>query len=218
MSESEIAEAIRRHGRSLFDRGLTHGRTGNISVRLDDGRVLVTPTGSCLGALDPAGLSRLGANGEHLGGDPPTKEALLHLAVYAARPGTAAVVHLHSTYSVAVSCLDGLDPADALPPLTAYYAMRVGRLPLIPYYAPGDRGLADAVGRAAARDHAMLLANHGPVAAGASLDAAVDCIEELEQTAKLYLLLRGERTRPLDTEQVAALSDRRGDGPPGAGA
>jgi len=215
MSESEIAEAICRHGRSLFDRGLTHGRTGNISVRLDDGRLLVTPTGSCLGTLTPVGLSRLGADGEHLGGDPPTKEAFLHLAVYAARPGTAAVVHLHSTYSVAVSCLDGLDPANALPPLTAYYAMRVGRLPLIPYYAPGDRGLADAVGRGAARDHAMLLANHGPVTAGASLDAAVDCIEELEQTAKLYLLLRRERTRPLDAGQVAALNDRRGESPRG---
>jgi len=207
VTESDLREAICRQARSIFERGLTHGRTGNISVRLEDG-IIVTPTGSCLGNLEPDRLSRLGPDGELRSGDPPSKEAFLHLAVYQSRSEAKAVVHLHSTYSVAVSCLADVDAADVLPPITAYYAMRVGRLPLLPYYPPGDRRLADAVGQATARDHAVLLANHGPVVAGASLDGAVDCVEELEQTAKLHLLLQGQRTRYLTEEQVAAFQRR----------
>ncbi|MDX8141686.1 3-oxo-tetronate 4-phosphate decarboxylase [Lentzea sp. BCCO 10_0061] len=200
-------EQIAALGASMFARGLTFGRTGNISVREGD-RVLVTPTGASLGALDPGGLSVIDAAGNHLDGPKPSKEAFLHAAVYRARPTAGAVVHLHSTHSVAVSCLDGLDPADVLPPLTAYYVMRVGRVPLLPYHAPGDASLGPLAERTA-RDHlAFLLANHGPVVAGGDLSAAADAIEELEETARLFLLLHGHRTRPLDSEQVAALRDR----------
>lgn len=207
MTESQAREAIVRIARSMFERGLTHGSTGNISVRIDNGW-LMTPTGSSFGDLDPARLSKLDAAGRHVGGDPPTKEAFLHRAMYDEQPRFGAVVHLHSTHSVAVSVLDEVDAADVLPPLTAYYVMRVGTLPLLPYFAPGDPQLAEAVRGYAGRHHALLLANHGPVVAGTSLAAASDAIEELEATAKLYLLLRRERLRPLSPQQVAELRRR----------
>lgn len=200
-------EALCRLARSLFERGLTHGSTGNLSLRTPEG-FLMTPTGSSLGALDPARLAFLDANGVPLRGDPPTKEAALHLAMYGARPADTAVVHLHATHSVAVSILQGTDARDALPPLTAYYAMRVGRLPMLPYFPPGDVELAAAVGAAAAQHHALLLANHGPVVSGTSLAAAADAIEELEATAKLWLLVRHERIRPLTSAEVAELERR----------
>lgn len=207
-AEARLREQIVATGASLFNRGLTHGSTGNISVALADGGWLMTPTGSSLGTLDPARLSKLDAAGRHLDGDKPTKEAFLHTTMYGARPGSGAVVHLHSTHSVAVSCIDGINHADCLPPITAYYAMRIGRLPLVPYYPPGDETLAEAVGALAGKHHAVLLANHGPVVAGSSLPAAQDAIEELEETAKLFLLLRGERVRALTDEQVAELERR----------
>jgi len=206
-SETAAREALCRTAHSLYERGLTHGSTGNLSIRLDDGW-LMSPTGASLGELDPARLSRLDADGRHVSGDKPTKESFLHLAMYRQRPGSGAVVHLHSTHSVAVSVLAELDPADLLPPLTAYYIMRIGTLPLVPYYPPGDLGLADAVGTLAGKHHAMLLANHGPVVAGSSLAAATDAIEELEATARLYLLLRGRQLRLLSPEQVAELRQR----------
>jgi ribulose-5-phosphate 4-epimerase/fuculose-1-phosphate aldolase len=207
MNESSARDAIVRIARSMFERGLTHGSTGNISVRVDDGW-LMTPTGSSFGDLDPARLSRLDSAGHHVDGDAPTKEAFLHRVMYEEQSRFAAVVHLHSTHSVAVSVLDDVLDDDALPPLTAYYVMRVGRLPLVPYFAPGDAKLAEAVRGFAGRHHALLLANHGPVVAGTSLAAAADAIEELEATAKLYLLLRHERVRPLDETQVADLRRR----------
>ncbi len=207
MRTSALAEAIVRYAKSIYDRGLTHGSTGNISVRLEDGW-LMTPTGASFGNLDPARLSRLGVNGELLSGDAPTKEAALHRAMYDARPASGAVVHLHSTHSVAVSVLEDVNPDDVLPPLTAYYVMRVGRLPLVPFFPPGDAQLAEAVRGYAHRHQAVLLANHGPVVAGSSLDAAVDAIEELEATARLHLLLRHERSRALTPEQVADVAAR----------
>jgi ribulose-5-phosphate 4-epimerase/fuculose-1-phosphate aldolase len=207
MSESRLREEICRLGQSMFERGLTCGSSGNISARLEDGW-LMTPTNVSLGRLDPARLSRLDASGRLVEGDPPTKESFLHRAMYEERPRAGAVVHLHSTHSVAVSCLDGLDPEDLLPPITAYYVMRVGRLPLIPYYPPGDESLAEAVRLKAARHSAVLLANHGPVVAGRSLEAAVNAIEELEETARLFLLLQGHRTRFLTEAQVAELRRR----------
>jgi 3-dehydro-4-phosphotetronate decarboxylase len=206
--DARVRETIVATGASLFNRGLTHGSTGNISVALPDGGWLMTPTGSSLGTLDPARLSKLDANGKLLSGDKPTNEAFLHTTMYGARPGSGAVVHLHSTHSVAVSCIDGIDHANCLPPITAYYAMRIGRLPLVPYYPPGDETLAEAVGALAGKHHAVLLANHGPVVAGSSLTAAQDAIEELEETAKLFLLLRGERVRALTDAQVAELERR----------
>ena len=207
-SESQIRERIVATGTSLFNRGLTHGSTGNISVRLDDGGWLMTPTGSSLGTLDPARISKLDPEGRHVDGDKPTKEAFLHTTMYDQRPGSGAVVHLHSTYSVAVSCLEEIDHSNCLPPITAYYAMRIGRLPLVPYYPPGDTDLADAVGKLASDHHAVLLANHGPVVAGSSLSAATDAIEELEETARLYLLLQGQRLRLLTGEQIDELQRR----------
>ena len=204
MNEERLRQEICDVGASIHGRGLTHGATGNISVRLDDGWLL-TPTGSNLGNLDPDRLSRLDESGEHVSGDRPTKESFLHLAVYDQRPGSGAVVHLHATHSVAVSVLADLDPADLLPPITAYYVMRVGRLPLVPFHAPGDMKLAEAVRQTAQDHHAMLLAYHGPVVAGTDLSAALDAAEELEETARLFMLLQGQRTRYLTDDQVAEL-------------
>src|SRR3954470_15399908 len=202
--ESKARDALAAFGRSMFERGLSFGSAGNLSMRIDGGW-LMTPTNVSLGRLDPARLSKLDYQGTHVGGDAPTKESLLHLAMYGARQSAGAVVHLHSTHSVAVSVLDGLDPDDALPPITAYYVMRVGKLKLLPYFPPGDPALADAVGAVAAKHSSVLLANHGPIVAGTSLEAAVNAVEELEETAKLYLLLRGQPTRFLTEPQVAAL-------------
>jgi ribulose-5-phosphate 4-epimerase/fuculose-1-phosphate aldolase len=204
VTDDKLREAIVAHGSSLFARGLSPGTSGNISARSGDGW-LMTPTNSSLGLLDPERLSRLDAEGRHVGGDPPTKESWLHLAMYEERPGAQAIVHLHSTYAVAAACLADADPDDVLPPLTPYYVMRVGRLPLVPYARPGDRSLADAVRSGARTSHALLLANHGPMVAGSSLAAAASAIEELEETAKLVLLLRGLPTRELSPEQVAEL-------------
>ena len=206
MSESTDREAICAIGESIFARGLTAGSSGNISVRTDEGW-LMTPTNASLGRLDPARLSKLDRDGRLRSGDPPTKESFLHRVMYEERPATGAVVHLHSTHSVAVSCLAEIDPADVLPPITAYYLMRVGRLPLVPYFRPGDLALAEAVRGFAGKHHAVLLANHGPVVGGSSLDTAVSTIEELEETAKLYLLLRGAKTRYLTPAQVRELQE-----------
>jgi ribulose-5-phosphate 4-epimerase/fuculose-1-phosphate aldolase len=200
--EAKRREEICALGASIFARGLTAGSSGNISVRIEDGW-LMTPTNASLGRLDPARLSKLDDDGKLVAGDAPTKESFLHRVMYEERAKTGAVIHLHSTHSVAISCLADIDPADVLPPITAYYVMRVGRLPLVPYFRPGDMALAEAVRGFAGKHHAVLLANHGPVVAGSSLDAAANAIEELEETAKLFLLLRGCKTRFLTTEQVA---------------
>lgn len=202
--EHRLREEIVRFGRSLFNRGLTAGSSGNISVRLDDGWLL-TPTNACLGELDPAELAKLDWDGRHVSGAQPSKEAFLHRSMYEERAGAGAIVHLHSTHSAAVSCMGGLDCEDCLPPLTAYFVMKIGKLPLIPYYRPGDPALGDAI-RGLARKHcAVLLANHGPVVSGTSLDAAVYATEELEETAKLFLLLRDLPTRPLNDTQIDEL-------------
>lgn len=195
------------HGKSLYDRGYGCGSSGNISVRLDDG-ILISPTNSCMGRLDPARISKVDWNGNPLSGDKPSKEGFLHLAMYEQRPSASSVVHLHSSYSVAVSCLARIDPDNVLPPITAYYVMRVGRLPLIPYFAPGDGALAEAVRKIASKSKAMLLANHGPVVSGKDLDSAVYSAEELEETAKLYLMLQGHETRFLNKTEMADLNTR----------
>jgi ribulose-5-phosphate 4-epimerase/fuculose-1-phosphate aldolase len=202
--DAAAREALVRVGASLFDRGLTHGRTGNLSVRLGD-EALVTPTAVSLGELTPDRLARVSLNGRHLSGPAPSKEAFLHLAMYRARPQDMAVVHLHSTHAVAVACRADVHEDDVLPPLTPYYVMRVGRLPLLPYHAPGDRALEPIAEEAARDSHALLIANHGPIVAAADLGAAVDAMEELEETARLVLLLDGKPTRPLSAEQVARL-------------
>jgi len=207
MTENELRDDIARLAKSIFDRGLTFGSSGNISVRLDDGW-LMTPTGSTFGHLDPARISKLDAKGRHVSGDKPTKENFLHVVMYEERPATGAVVHLHSTHSVAVSCLADIDPANVLPPITAYYVMKIGKLPLIPYFPPGDLDLAKAVREMASDHHAVLLANHGPVVAGKSLEDAVYATEELEETAKLFLMLKDQKTKFLSDAQVQDLHDR----------
>jgi ribulose-5-phosphate 4-epimerase/fuculose-1-phosphate aldolase len=204
VNESKLREEICLFGKSMFDRGLTVGSSGNLSARLDDGW-LMTPTNSSLGRLDPATLSKVDDQGKLLSGARQTKESFLHLSVYEQRPAAAAIVHLHSTHSVAVSCLADVDPKQPIPPITAYYVMKVGDLVLLPYYAPGDMSLANAVREVAGRHHAILLANHGPIVAGKDLESAVYAMEELEETAKLYLLLRGSRPRLLSAEQVEEL-------------
>jgi len=204
--EARRREAMVRFGAILYQRGLAHGTAGNISVRLDDGSILVTPTNSCLGFLDPARISKVSSDGTPLSGDPPSKEAFFHLAVYEERKAAQAVVHLHCTHAVAVSCLCHEDTSNVLPPLTAYHVMRIGKLPLLPYYRPGDRALAEAV-RGVARDHsAMLLANHGPIVSGKSLEEAVYSSEELEETAKLFFLIGERPSRPLTCEAVEELN------------
>ena len=209
MNENRLRDQMTELGRSLYERGLTFGSAGNLSARLDDG-FLITPTNSCLGRLDPARITRLDSSGKVVSGDTPSKESFLHLGMYRERSNAGAVVHLHSTHSVAVSILDGLDPERPIPPMTAYYVMKIGRLKLLPYYAPGDPLLADAVREVASRHHALLLANHGPVVAGSDLETAIYAVEELEETARLFLLLRGERLRLLSAEEVQALESRAG--------
>jgi 3-dehydro-4-phosphotetronate decarboxylase len=206
------AEAIARSdlvrlAKSLFDRGLTPGSSGNISVRLDDG-YLFTPTNACLGFLEADRLARLTREGQHVGGDPPTKELPLHFGFYEARPAARAVVHLHSTYATLLSCLADVDPEDAIPPITPYVVMRVGRVPVVPYTLPGDAAVKPYVLAKAPHHAAILLGNHGPVVAGTSLQAAVNAIEELEETAKLVVLSRGLDVRRLSAAQVAELQQR----------
>lgn len=203
-NENRLREDIVRFGRSLFSRGLSAGSSGNISVRLEDGWLL-TPTNACLGELDPATLAKLDWSGRHLSGNPPSKEAFLHHAMYEQRPRAGAIVHLHATHSAAVSCMTGLDHADCLPPLSAYYVMKIGRLPLVPYHRPGDPALGDSMRSLAAKHSAVLLANHGPVVSGTTLEAAIYATEELEETAKLFLLLRGSPVRSLDRQQIDEL-------------
>ena len=207
--DGKAREAICVTGAKLAARGLAPGTSGNISLRLDDGW-LMTPTNSSLGELDPVRLSRLDGAGTLVAGDAPTKESFLHRAIYDVRDKDMAVVHLHSTHAVAVSCLDPghhHSAACVLPPLTPYFVMRVGSLPLVPYFRPGDLALAEAIRDYARGHHAVLLANHGPVVAGTSLAAATAAIEELEETAKLHLLLQGMKPRLLTPAQVREVEE-----------
>ena len=206
MSETTERDLICRLAKSLFERGLTIGSSGNISVRLDNGW-LMAPTGSSMGSLDPNEISKLDLDGNLISGKSPTKESFLHIAMYDERPDSGAVVHLHSTHSVAVSCLADIDKKNVLPPITAYYVMKIGKLPLVPYFPPGDINLARAVKEMASNHHAVLLANHGPVVAGKTLEDAVYAIEELEETARLFLLLRNMKTQYLNEKQVNTLNE-----------
>lgn len=192
-------------GGSLFARGYSVGSAGNISVRLADG-YLMTPTNSCLGRLEAGRISKLDGDFQHVSGDKPSKEVFMHRAVYQARPGAGAVVHLHSTMATAVACLADVDGQSPIPALTPYFVMRVGRhLPVVPYYRPGDAAMEPAIHEAALGASAMLLSNHGPVVSGRTLTDAVYAAEELEEAARLFLLLRGSAVRPLTPGQVEDL-------------
>ncbi|QDG76116.1 3-oxo-tetronate 4-phosphate decarboxylase [Labrenzia sp. PHM005] len=209
MSETTQArEKITQMAKSMFDRGLTHGSTGNISMRLSDGSLLVTPTGSSMGFLDPERISHLSEDGTLLSGDKPTKEMPLHSAFYQTRAATGAVVHLHSCHSVALSLLPGIDPDNVLPPLTAYGIMQLGKVKLLPFFVPGDPEMGNAVRGLAGKRSAVLLANHGPVVAGKDLEAAVFAMEELEANARLAVLLHGMPVAALTPDQISRVIDR----------
>ena len=205
MIEQALRDQLVDLAASLFARGFSVGSAGNISAKLPDG-YLMTPTNSSLGRLDPARLSKLDSNFAHISGDKPSKEVFMHRAFYQARPDAGAVVHLHSTMATAVACLPDADPANPIPPLTPYFVMRVGRtMPLVPYYRPGDPAMEPAIHQAAKNARAILLANHGPVVSAATLRDAVYAAEELEEAAKLFLLLRGHPMRLLTAPQVEDL-------------
>ena len=209
MSEETTArEGIARWAKSMFDRGLTNGSSGNISVRLSDDRLLVTPTGSSMGFIDPGRISLIDTSGRLISGDAPTKEIPLHSAFYETRHGAGAVVHLHSCHSVVLSVLPGTDPDNVIPPITAYSVMKLGRVKLLPYFMPGDPAMGDAVRGLLGKRSAVLLANHGPVVCGKDLDAAVYAMEELEEAAKLTLLCRGLAPKLLSPAEVSDLVDR----------
>ena len=203
-AETRERDKIARLSKSLYERGLTAGSSGNISVRLDDGWLL-TPTNSCLGELDPERIAKLDWQGNLLAGDPGSKEAFLHRAMYETRPQAGAIVHLHSTHSAAVSCLCGLDPENCLPPLTPYFIMKIGRLPLVPYPRPGDKALGEVIAKLAPKHSAVLLANHGPVVSGPDLEGAIYASEELEETAKIFLLVGNRPVNCLNAEQIDEL-------------
>lgn len=206
MIEARLRADLVRWSRSLFERGLTPGSSGNISVRLPDGGFLVTPTNACLGFLEAERLARMDANWQHVSGDLPTKELPLHAAFYAARAHAGAVVHLHSTFATLLACRTDINPEDAVPPITPYVVMRVGRVPVIPYTMPGSPDIIPLIAAKAPDHAAILIANHGPVVAGASLEAAVFAMEELEETARLVHLARGMDVRTLNAEQIAELN------------
>lgn len=203
--ESRLREDICRLARSLFERGLTGGSTGNISARTPDGGLLVSPTGSSFGRLDPARLSRFDASGHLIDGDVPTKEMPLHQAFYDTRSSAGAVVHLHSCHAVALSLLPDTDPDNFLPPLTPYAIMKLGKVKLLPFFLPGDPAMGAAVRGLAGKRSAVMLAHHGPVVAGKDVEAACNAIEELEDTARLALLTRGFSPRLLSPDQIGAL-------------
>ena len=204
-SDAALREQICLLARSLFERGLTHGSTGNISARTEDGGLLVSPTGTSFGRLDPARLSRFDAQGRHIGGDAPTKEMPLHSAFYDTRSTAGAVVHLHSCHAVALSMMPDADPDDFLPPLTPYGLMKLGRVKLLPFFLPGDPAMGEAVRGLAGKRSAVMLANHGPVVAGKDVEAACNAIEELEDTARLAMMTRGLGARALTEAQVRAV-------------
>lgn len=208
-AEARLREDICLLAKSMFDRGLTGGSSGNISARLEDGRLLVTPTGSCFGRLDPARLAVLD-NGRHIEGDAPTKEVALHSAFYETRGKTGAVVHLHSCHSVALSVLPDTDPDNMLPPITAYGVMKLGKVALLPYFMPGDPAMGDAIRGLAGKRTAVVLAHHGPVVAGKDIEAACYAMEELEETAKLALMTRGMGPNLLNEAQIQGLVTKFG--------
>jgi len=204
-SETKLREQICLLAKSIFDRGLTGGSTGNISARTDDGGLLVSPTGTSFGRLDPARLSRFDAEGRLVDGDAPTKEMPLHTAFYDTRSQAGAVVHLHSCHSVALSMLPDVDPDNFLPPMTPYGIMKLGKVKLLPFFLPGDTAMGEAVRGLAGKRSAVMLANHGPVVAGKDVEAACNAVEELEDTARLALMTRGMNPRLLDEAQIRGL-------------
>lgn len=209
LTESEARESIVYLARTIFERGLTPGSSANMSVRIAGG-FIITPTNSCFGFLKAHELSRLDAQGRHVDGPKPSKEFVLHKAMYDKRPKDRAIVHLHSTYATLVSCFSGLDPKDAVLPLTPYLLMRLGRIAAIPYFPPGDARLADALAEVAACHAGVLMENHGPIVSADSPEGAVYSMEELEESCKLMALSRSQEVRPFSAEQIRELAEKYG--------
>lgn len=210
MTEARLREEICRVGASLFARGYVHATAGNISARLVDG-FLITPTDACLGFLDPARLSRVDASGASLAGDPPSKTLALHRRIYSADPAAGCVIHTHSTHLVALTLGGAWSEAELLPPITPYFVMKVGHVPRIPYHRPGDPRVADLVGEAiasaaqrAAPIRAVMLDRLGPNVWHETPAAAMAVLEELEETARAWLL-SGRRAEPLDDNRIDEL-------------
>ncbi|WP_337010251.1 3-oxo-tetronate 4-phosphate decarboxylase [Pantoea sp. AS142] len=208
LAEQQAREEMVRLGASFFQRGYATGSAGNLSMLMADGNLLATPTGSCLGELQADRLSKVTPEGEWLSGDKPSKEIAFHRALYLNNPDCRAVVHLHSHYLTALSCLQGLDVTNCIRPFTPYVVMRVGDVPVVPYYKPGDGQLAEDLAALAPRYRAFLLANHGPVVVGTSLQEAADNTEELEETARLIFTLGDRPIRYLSDAEVAELRSR----------
>lgn len=208
MTEQQLRVQMVQLARSLFDRGYATGGAGNLSLRLPDGHFLATPTGSSFGRLVAEELSVVDVNGSLISGKPASKEMAFHLAIYRNKPTCNAIVHLHSTYLTALSCLNDLDPDNAIRPFTPYYVMRIGQLPVLPYLRPGEPRIATELGRLAADYRAFLLANHGPVVTGSDIADAVDNAEELEETSKLMFLLNNHPIRYLTEAEVDDLKGR----------
>ena len=209
MNESKLREQICMFASSMFNRGLTHGSTGNISVRLNNDDILVTPSGSSFGRLDPNQIVKVTKNGELLGSLTPTKELPLHQAFYETRGmKSGAVVHLHSTHSVALSMLPDINEDSVLPPYTPYSIMLLGKVKLLPFFVPGDPAMGEAIKGLAGKRSAVLLANHGPVVSGKNLESSVNAIEELEATAKLALILKGAKPIELNENQIRSVVNK----------
>ncbi|MDQ2080914.1 class II aldolase/adducin family protein [Xanthobacteraceae bacterium Astr-EGSB] len=189
----------------VYEKDLVRGAGGNVSVRSGD-RILISPTGRCLGVVDEDDVVQLGLDGTVIGAGRPSKEWRMHLSCYG-REDVRAVVHVHSAYAVGVACLRQLDHDCSMPVYSPGYSVRVGKLPAVAYMRPGSSELAQAVATLIARRNSVLLANHGVVAVGASADQAFDIAEEIEENARLHFLLDG-RGRPLDEQQQAALAGR----------
>lgn len=208
MTEQQLREQMVALARSMFERGYATGGAGNLSLKLPDGNFLATPTGSSMGRLIASELSVVDINGQQISGQRASKEIAFHLAIYKNNPQCNAIVHLHSTYLTALSCLDNLDMDNAIRPFTPYYVMRIGQLPVIPYLRPGEPRLAEELEMRAAQARAFLLANHGSVITGSDLEDAVDNAEELEETAKLMFLLNNQSTRYLTDAEIDDLKGR----------
>lgn len=209
--ESALREALCRVGASLFQRGYAHATAGNLSARLDDGGFLITPTDACLGFLDPARLARTDAQGAQLGGDRASKTLALHRRIYQAAPEAGCVIHTHSTHLVALTLQGAWSADDIVPPITPYFVMKVGHVPLIPYHRPGDPAVAERVAERiagfAARGtpiRAVMLDRLGPNVWHRTPSEAMAVLEELEETAKLWLA-SGRQASPLDATQIEAL-------------
>ncbi|MFV7360751.1 aldolase [Citrobacter portucalensis] len=205
LAEHQSREEMVRLGASFFQRGYATGSAGNLSLLLEDGTLLATPTGSCLGELNASRLSRVSLDGDWISGDKPSKEISFHRALYQNNPECKAVVHLHCNYLTALSCLENLDTRNAIKPFTPYVVMRVGEIPVVPYYRPGDIRLAEDLAVLAPHYRAFLLANHGPVVTGSSLREAANNTEEMEDVAKLIFTLGNRPIRYLTDAQISEL-------------